>query len=185
MSSDACLDRHENDVSAPHAYRRRTSGYDRLLHSHSPLSRQLDESALCELSHVSNCGEGSKYKCHDWVVDHFGRHSEAPAISMGDTNTGAAGIDEESPFFNEREKRLVRPHRGDPDHLGDRRSANQVRPCSHPLMKRCQLTQVGPCCSTRTTGNHMNRNDIFVVCVCLQLFATAHRNAGMLLQSFR
>ena len=55
------------------------------------------------LMHIPNRDEGSEYDCHDWVVQHFDQNRDTLAIAMGDTNTGAAGIDDESPYFNERE----------------------------------------------------------------------------------
>lgn len=45
--------------------------------------------------HIPNRGEGPKYECHDWIVEQMEQLQAAPAIAVGDTNAGVAGIDHE------------------------------------------------------------------------------------------
>ncbi len=46
---------------------------------------------------------GIKYQFHDAVVESLRPLASKAGLAFGDTNTGAPGIDEESPFFNDRE----------------------------------------------------------------------------------
>ena len=58
--------------------------------------------------HVPNAASGRKYPFHEDVLQVAARWQRAPAVLIGDTNSGQPGLDEESPAFTAREESWIR-----------------------------------------------------------------------------